>query len=49
MKNMNQQSFLQISLSSIIAQKPKKKKIQTLAHWNTVRHRYKIVQNIKDS
>ena len=42
MKNRNQQSFLQVSLSSIIVQKQKK---PTLAH---ERRRYKIVQN-KDS
>ena len=31
MKNRNQQSFLQVSLSSIIVQKQKNR---TLAHWN---------------
>ena len=42
---IDQQSFLQVSLSGIVMQK---QKYRTLAHWNTERQRYKIVQN-KDS
>ena len=42
---IDQQSFLQVSLSSIVAQKQKNR---TLPHWNTKRQRYKIVEN-KDS
>ena len=39
---------LQVSLSSIVAQKQKKKKKKgTLAHWNTDRQRYKTVQTKK--
>ena len=45
-KNRNQNSFLQVSLSSIyIVQKQKNR---TLTHWNyTEQRRYKIVQNKK--
>ena len=43
MKDRNQQSFLQVPLSSIIAQKRKKIK-PYIAHWNTEQQRYKIIQ-----